>query len=125
LEILMPTDPRVSPERLEEILTALERANAERYSDAGDWLACEEAEAMARELLERREREDWRPIETAPHNGDEILAQTLEHGVTIICWQGDHGWRTSRKDETTPTHWRPRPAPPAEVVQGSVVTLKE
>lgn len=65
-------------------------------------------------------RECWRPIETAPKNGEYIL---MLRGTTVrtarwfddwmfgeSAW-GAPGWSYPKDDQ--PTHWMPMPAPPA------------
>lgn len=77
------------------------------------------------------ERDGWRPIETAPKDGTEILAYgsgvLLRDGRTsiyapaqhVMWWQAgeDHSFWATRDPEVIggrPTHWRPLPAPPAD-----------
>lgn len=72
----------------------------------------------------------WRPIETAPRDGSEILVSFGLRGVHAVQWcepscsdyeiwcvdDGKHGPYALRRynDEgpTAPTHWMPLPAPP-------------
>jgi hypothetical protein len=65
------------------------------------------------------EREDWRPIETAPKDGTVILgwwpqAYQGKGGIFEYIWHKD-GWYTvpCSWQHMTPTHWSPLPAPPA------------
>jgi hypothetical protein len=61
----------------------------------------------------------WRPIETAPMDGTEILGWCGDY--VDICYMVDHYsygevWRTAKCEDfggyETPTHWMPLPDPP-------------
>lgn len=68
----------------------------------------------------------WRPIETAPRDGTEVLVcRVYEHGHAEYAvahnygdgngWRdmGDLGWAGMIHDEDNqPSHWMPLPAPP-------------
>lgn len=89
------------------------------------------AEKALREVLDRREAEDWRDISTAPLTGDRVLVwrPTMRGGkghIGVAYWASDQYAKNSRpfwssvegyisKTENRahpPTHWRPLPAPP-------------
>lgn len=63
---------------------------------------------------------EWKPIETAPKDGTEIVA--LVSGVPYIVSWTTHGkqhaepWWRDREGYglTEPTHWMPLPDPPGE-----------
>jgi hypothetical protein len=73
----------------------------------------------AREFKERNM--PWKPIETAPKDGTEVLVYGHEH-YTIAQWSGsewrdigDIGWAGMDGTDNQPTHWMHLPkAPPAE-----------
>lgn len=92
-----------------------------------------QAEAMARHMVEgigfgeAPEAQSWRPIETAPKDGTEILAfgpygdrpQTVafrnaewrcSHGSRVIESEGDFGIKYKRADPLS--HWMPLPEGP-------------
>ena len=61
----------------------------------------------------------WKPIESAPRDGTEILGWEKSEGMAIIAYRPDMAGNTKYEwfnlDHGTPycpTHWRPRPAPP-------------
>jgi len=60
---------------------------------------------------------EWRPIETAPKNGDWVLIYQGGQEVTL-AWYCDadgpsHGvWFDQRDNGYSPTHWMPLPDPP-------------
>lgn len=78
---------------------------------------------------------DWQPIETAPKDGEPILATNAGYAYTlqrcgVYYWEGgtqetpsgvwvvEPGWMHQSDDEDEPradylTHWMPLPAPPA------------
>lgn len=66
---------------------------------------------------------EWKPIETAPKDGTEILigwmARDGRRRGGWICkirrWRDDAGWRRDRNHpyDLYPTHWMPLPEPPA------------
>ena len=65
----------------------------------------------------------WRPIETAPKDGSEILLAHPDGSMVVGWWREDRtrgkvcGWSDGWSDGddfamTWPTHWRPKPAAP-------------
>jgi len=63
---------------------------------------------------------EWRPIETAPKDGSDIIVYRPKHDGTYIPQVGIDWWMTkgirpcwgkSRAD-CQPTHWMPLPEPP-------------
>ena len=75
------------------------------------------------ELLRRREAERWRPIETAPKDGTQILGCAIsapEYDPSVTAFVNDE-WQTSDLDDgqyvpatwtEAISHWRPLPTPP-------------
>ena len=64
----------------------------------------------------------WKPIETAPRDGQAILATARGHTPIVVYWCDwleahwqplGHAWR-----EVAPTHWMPLPQPPAPSLGG-------
>ena len=68
--------------------------------------------------------EDWRPIETAPHDGRTVLAyfpaqagHAARQDVIAVYWTGWGGGRretawSGAKLHAKPSHWMPLPDPP-------------
>jgi hypothetical protein len=65
----------------------------------------------------------WDPIETAPKDGDRVLAvcADAQYPRVNITWWADDGWRFMPQPDKFiapgpahwfPTHWMPLPAPP-------------
>ena len=57
----------------------------------------------------------WRPIETAPRDGTEVLANTSGLGRVVVYWDDEESqWGTGLGylDRDAPTHWMPLPLPP-------------
>lgn len=114
--------PVEQPVRLDPERAAFEHWSTENWmyvanrSDALEiWLAATTAE---------REHRAWRPIETAPRDGTEVLVcRTYAHNrpeYAVAAWNGeewrdmgDIGWAGMHGDEgNQPTHWMPLPPPP-------------
>ena len=83
---------------------------------------------------------DWRPIETAPKNGDEVLLYREDAGIFLGRWTAPIDFLTEREMERSgldeesanaggwfyadfvqgdrfeepPTHWMPLPSPPKQ-----------
>jgi len=76
-----------------------------------------QADAGAPALSEKvNVRSEWRPIESAPADGTEILAYMpgLALGQIVLYWQ-DGYWRKKANSmglKYPPTHWMPLPSPP-------------
>lgn len=57
----------------------------------------------------------WRPIETAPKDGTDVLLWAPHWKAAATGWTfGGDPWQGCRKDTVTkpPTHWQPLPSPP-------------
>ena len=65
---------------------------------------------------ESASQQQWRPIETAPKDGTEILAIRVSNpgisGFYVTCWCRGEYWR--EMVDLKPTHWMPCPTPPTE-----------
>lgn len=60
------------------------------------------------------DKSDWRPIETAPTDGTEVLIYGPPRLVRIAASHG-RGWYTLPGYWAVyPTHWQPRPEPPED-----------
>lgn len=62
----------------------------------------------------------WRPIETAPKDGTDVLVLWDRGGTMQVasCWEGT--WTDANDDElivSPPTHWMPLPEPPAAALE--------
>jgi len=97
------------PVRTEQVTDALDLAR--QLKDE----AKEERDAARRECEELRARQEWRPIESAPKDGTQILAIWMAplnghrplYGVVSFS---DGSWRDdSDCDLNPPTHWQPLP----------------
>lgn len=104
------TDPMELVERLDQRAIA---ARSENTATAlGDAIHFEQAAACIRELVE------WRPIETAPKDGTEVLVQ-MAPKVIRLGWyfkpsSRTEGWCDENGKRIIPTHWLPLPPPPAD-----------
>lgn len=68
-------------------------------------------------FLERTSEGGWRPIESAPRDGTEVLLfwpRKHSEKPIIISGQNTTGnqWWSRRVGSLTPTHWQPLPPPP-------------
>lgn len=77
------------------------------------------ARAIERAAIEAYQRQQWRTIETAPHNEEVLLGWRDWDGawmseVSMASW----GWRNERVSNISKhgraTHWQPKPLPPEE-----------
>lgn len=83
--------------------------------------------ALEKELSELRSATSWRPIDTAPKDGRDIIACRIGYfpqTVRWVTWSGESRWcidpeclgeQFNEHWETTtyePTHWMPLPQPP-------------
>lgn len=82
--------------------------------------------------LEAADAAAWRPIESAPKDGTEIIAcgtQTFDAGckpepfTNIICWSSNRWQDGTIADEPKPTHWQPLPTPPNATPQAAPDTI--
>jgi len=72
-----------------------------------------------RELQQAYQRQQWRPIESAPHNEEVLLgwrdwdgAWMSEVGMASWGWRNEHVSNMSQHGRAT--HWQPLPIPPEE-----------
>ena len=86
----------------------------------GSWVRAEHARILERELLvangrvkELEAQQAWRPIETAPTSGPEILAARRHTDGVDVIWPGEADDQAS-DGSTFYSHWMPRPAPPKQ-----------
>lgn len=80
------------------------------YKDAGQNLL-DRIASLERDLAQSRE---WRPIESAPRDGGEILCFARHYGKDVrfvAIWNGVE-WYTGWGTSIQPTHWKPLDAPP-------------
>lgn len=94
------------------MLTGVKQMDANNASAANSSTECDGAKVGTA----------WRPIESAPREGDEILIarcarQTALGGVWVmhVAWYDCHNgrWRTiGAEGLVEPTHWQPLPEPP-------------
>jgi hypothetical protein len=59
-------------------------------------------------------REQWQPIETAPH-GKWVLICAFDKNIAQACWHRDGYWNAfddTRIPTEAATHWMPLPTPP-------------
>ena len=95
-------------------ITALESQLAQRF-DAAD-MATAAAQGF-RDGVAKDQQARWRPIETAPKDGTEILGYTEEVGALVLYWDSMTGEMDHWSDGMSvsfwkPTHWVPLPAAP-------------
>jgi hypothetical protein len=83
---------------------------------AGTWLDESDGPDMV-EYVRADLAPSWRPIETAPKDGREVLIFVGGYyigGVVVAEWREGSGWSDWDADLWNPTHWMPLPAPPTE-----------
>lgn len=95
-------------------ITELEAQLAQRF-DAAD-MATAAAQGF-RDGVAKDQQARWRPIETAPKDGTEILGYTEEVGALVLYWDSMTGEMDHWSDGMSvsfwkPTHWVPLPAAP-------------
>lgn len=71
-----------------------------------------------------QEIEEWRPIETAPKDGQSIWVYEPRRFTQFIAWwksdfDGEY-WQNEADSEPDPSHWRPLPPPPAQQKEKAV-----
>lgn len=77
------------------------------------------AQARADLIADREGRQQWQPIQTAPHGQEVLLGWVDWDGAWITeVAMATRGWRTERVSTMSShgraTHWQPLPAPPAD-----------
>lgn len=74
----------------------------------------DEAQALREQIATLKQERMWRPIETAPRDGTEILCWCPGIGERVLCF--DAGcWVLAGGDyanDYEPTHWMPLPPAP-------------
>lgn len=71
---------------------------------------------LAAEVERLRDEREWRPIETAPKNGTEVLLWCeRRQGHFIGVWDSSSDRWKSFGNTIYATHWMPMPEPPDEV----------
>jgi hypothetical protein len=103
--------PLVSPELIAKLNTL-----ASRLTEMGEYEAVDLIDTVVARLTPAPAEagEGWMPIESAPKDGTVVIA-TDGKAVQESYFSGT-AWRaSSRQSElwSSPTHWRPLPAPPA------------
>ncbi|MBS0988955.1 hypothetical protein JK182_09810 [Acetobacter okinawensis] len=87
---------------------------------------------LAKAVLEAADAAAWRPIETAPKDGTDIIAcgtQTFDAGcdpepfINIIFWSGNMWQDGTIADQPKPTHWQPLPTRPNATPQAAPDTI--
>ena len=70
-----------------------------------------------RAIAARLEAEEWRPIETAPKDGRDVMLwdSDLKQAIKAEWCDMADEWVPSDDGYLELTHWRPLPAPPADV----------
>jgi len=88
-------------------------------SDAADLLAALLPEAdltcARKEIARLRAENAWRPIESAPEDGQQILVGFMGQFEWLSFIANAFGNRTFKPNFAKPTHWRPLPSPPEGV----------
>lgn len=82
------------------------------YVEADDYMA---AEGPCQEAADALEWMTWRPIETAPKDGSDILLYCPSGDILTANWDGT-GWSDNARGSWRgfdATLWMPLPAPPA------------
>ena len=72
---------------------------------------------------------EWKPIETAPKDGTEILVWDKWDRTAAYWSEVDKIWRVAgalEDDLATPTHWMPLPDPPtAKINESDLPSIEE
>lgn len=89
-------------------------------TDVGDYVIFADHDRVVRDMVATHERAvaaacergkaealAWRPIETAPRDGREVLLLSSSGRRVALPWGGGYAW------SDTYTHWQPLPPPPA------------
>lgn len=117
-----------------ECMVVQPRLQVGEYADASiKSLRSQLSEARA-EVERLRAAQAWRPIETAPKDGTEIILFAIEEGFedegpsvwigswSTTAWYGPAWTAYEHRSETeylTPTHWLPLPSPPSAKEAGA------
>lgn len=101
----------ITDERLREMATHMEGFHP---ANTAYGVTAAEAQAMARELLSRRESDEWQPIETAPTDGSRVLAwcASWSNALTVQYYGYRWGAVEGKFPFNQPTHWRHLPQSP-------------
>ncbi|WP_167332661.1 hypothetical protein [Rhizobium freirei] len=85
-------------------------------------LFCERVDVIARAILSERERDGWRPMETAPKSTRTEILIATKYGIRIAWWGAakynrktkdyDLGWTSGMSYGFEPTGWMPLPIIP-------------
>lgn len=97
------TDPRIKA-----AITEMKRLfGAGECVDRAEWSAYAEC------ILAAADAAAWRPIATAPRNGNQVIGYEGDDFCIVKYvdndWWGDAGYISE------PTHWQPLPTPPASI----------
>lgn len=119
-------------EELEAFISGQAESHPEEYECWEVW-AMRLANASLARIRELEAEREWKPIETAPKDGTEVLVwaqlnppekwhesvQDLPPFVGIAAYHPDAGWCVCTMREVT--HWqcRPKPPPAVQVAEGS------
>ena len=106
--------------RLEDDLDELDRWRKSHHEEGSDYNPdyCAARDALKEHL---KYCQEWKPIDTAPKDGTEILlywareARRNGVGSIVICaWDGEDWVDEDGYSFWDPTHWMPLPTPPNE-----------
>lgn len=108
------TDTYTPVLRDKDILEPLQPLGIKGYRST----ALQAGRAIERAAIEAYQRQQWRPIETAPKDGTRIIVyRALEPGyehelIGFDMWRNGNWYRSRRA--MRPTHWQPLPPPPEQ-----------
>ncbi|WP_420013308.1 DUF551 domain-containing protein [Tateyamaria sp.] len=115
LDIVEPSDPDLAqcPESVQRYIAELQEALDQEISDSGEIALIAQMQGFHKGRDAARQ---WKPMETAPRDGTEILGYVGEGyvgGAVVLRFDlNTTSWLDWDDDAWEATHWMPLPSPP-------------